>query len=60
MVAYISDEYLVLPSLPIVAGKRYNHAANIGKPVVYIYDPEKQVCSQPVSRKQKGNKKNFT
>ena len=46
--AYISDEFEVLPNFSFSAGLRYSHAANIGTPVVYIYDPEKPVIPENV------------
>ncbi len=40
-IAYIADEFEVLPQFSVVFGLRYSHASNIGTPVVYLYDPEK-------------------
>jgi len=38
---FAGDEFEILPNLSMMAGLRYVWAGNIGKPVVYLYDPEK-------------------
>ncbi len=46
--AFIGDEFEILPQFSIAFGLRYTHAANIGTPVVYIYDPDKPVIADHV------------
>ncbi len=46
--AYIGDEFNWLPRLSLVFGLRYSHSANIGTPLVYVYDPEKPVLPENV------------
>ena len=45
---FIGDEFEILPQFSMVFGLRYTYAANIGTPVVYIYDPDKPVLPENV------------
>ncbi len=45
---YLGDEFEILPKFTIAGGIRYTYAANIGTPIVYIYNPDKPMTPENV------------